>query len=479
MRNTTDIVLRDTYDLAVIGGGSGGYGAACAAARRGLSVLLVEPGPMLGGNSTLGGVNTWEPGIGGPGFHGQLFDLLSATPHAIGLSRTTKFYTSEQPWGFSSIMPPEAGLTYADSLRRAGVPHADWVRVTFDPDQLAGAMAEILNALGGVDVLLGWRFLGGSVANGRIESVDIAPVGPPTGSSERTRRVRARFFVDATAQIHVCRALGCPTRFGAESREQTGEPSAPDQPKETLNAVSVCFRLSPREHAAIDPLPPGVPDEPFVTVNNITQYPNGDLNINPLPIMEGMEFHRMGDEAGRAECVRRVHRLLRVMQTRWGFEKFGLARIFPFTGVREGPRLEARTMLTETEIRKGCSGQGDAGEWITLADHALDVHGQGGLCRELPEPYGVPWECLLPPSLSNLAVACRGAGVTHIAASSCRLSRTMMQMGHAAGLAAAVALDRKTQYPDVDRAALQKLLREDRVHLTPEAFPAPPKYSAG
>lgn len=472
-----DARMPDTYDIAVIGGGSGGFGAALAAARRGLSVLLVEPGPMLGGNSTLGGVNTWEPGIGGPGFHGQLFDLLSTVPHAIGLSRTTKFYTGEQPWGFSSIMPPppegKAGLTYADSLRRAGVPHTDWVRVTFDPDALAAGMADLLARTGKVDLLLGWRFLGGSATGQRVESIDIAPVNEP----RKSRRVFARFFVDATAQVHVCRALGCPTRLGAESRAQTGEPSAPDQPRETLNAVSVCFRLTPRAHAGVDPLPPGVPDEPYPTCCSITQYPNGDLNINPLPIMEGMEFHRMGNQAGREECVRRVYRLLRTMQSQWGFEKFGLARVFPFTGVREGPRLEARAMLSETQIRQGCSKQGNSQEWITLADHALDVHGQGGLCRELPEPYGVPWESLLPKGYSNLAAACRGLGVTHIAASSCRLSRTMMQLGHAVGLAAAVALDQKTQYPDVDRAALQKLLKEDRVNLSPAAFPPPPKVT--
>ena len=36
----------------------------------------------------------------------------------------------------------------------------------------------------------------------------------------------------------------------------------------------------------------------------------------------------------------------------------------------------------------------------------------------------------------NLLVAGRGAGFSHIAASSCRLSRTMMSLGHAAGIAA-------------------------------------------
>ena len=43
--------------------------------------------------------------------------------------------------------------------------------------------------------------------------------------------------------------------------------------------------------------------------------------------------------------------------------------------------------------------------------------------------------------LENLLVACRGAGFSKIAASSVRLQRTMIQLGHAAGMAAAMAAE--------------------------------------
>ncbi len=46
------------YDICVIGAGSGGFGAACAAARQGASVLLLEAYDGLGGTSTWAGVNT-------------------------------------------------------------------------------------------------------------------------------------------------------------------------------------------------------------------------------------------------------------------------------------------------------------------------------------------------------------------------------------------------------------------------------------
>ncbi|MBT4140707.1 MAG: FAD-dependent oxidoreductase, partial [Candidatus Latescibacteria bacterium] len=45
------------YDICVVGGGSGGFGAACAAARLGAKVILIEAGHGLGGTSTYAGVN--------------------------------------------------------------------------------------------------------------------------------------------------------------------------------------------------------------------------------------------------------------------------------------------------------------------------------------------------------------------------------------------------------------------------------------
>jgi len=184
--------------------------------------------------------------------------------------------------------------------------------------------------------------------------------------------------------------------------------------------------------------------------------------------MEGMEYVSLGEAEGRRICAQRVRQFWRWLQSEKGFDRYRLVSLFPLTGVREGPRLVGQAVLTENDVRAGWAAQRHADRLIALSDHALDVHGEGALCRELNQPYGVPYECLLPREFSNLAIACRGASFSHLAASSCRLSRTMMHLGHAAGLAVAAAAKARCDLPAVDVRQMQRWLAEDNVLLAPQ-----------
>lgn len=73
------------------------------------------------------------------------------------------------------------------------------------------------------------------------------------------------------------------------------------------------------------------------------------------------------------------------------------------------------------------------GRTVAIADHALDVHGCGGMCKELEMPYEIPLECAMTNEYANLFVACRGASFSHIASSSARLTRTMLSFGEGIG----------------------------------------------
>jgi hypothetical protein len=113
---------------------------------------------------------------------------------------------------------------------------------------------------------------------------------------------------------------------------------------------------------------------------------------------------------------------------------------------------------------------------VAIADHARDTHGadtgRAGT-GELSQPYGVPFASLLPMEFDNLAVACRGASFSSVAASSCRLSRTMMQLGQAAGTAAALAARRAmNSYAALPPAELRASLAAQNVELTWPRSPA-------
>ena len=62
----------------------------------------------------------------------------------------------------------------------------------------------------------------------------------------------------------------------------------------------------------------------------------------------------------------------------------------------------------------------------------------------------------IPKQYKNLLVASRGAGLTHIAASSFRLTKNMMQLGWAAGWAAILLNENELDdFRDVDVETLQ------------------------
>jgi len=87
----------------------------------------------------------------------------------------------------------------------------------------------------------------------------------------------------------------------------------------------------------------------------------------------------------------------------------------------------------------------------------------------------VPYRCLIPKGWRNLLIAGRAAGFSSIAASSCRLIRTMMQLGQAAGNAAALAQEIGVDLPDVRPDRLRERLRQQHVQLE---WPTPPDIAA-
>lgn len=466
-------------ELAVIGGGSGGFGAALAAARLGVDVVLVERSDKLGGNSVRGGVNIWEPGLGGTAFPFEIYRRLKREPKAVGIYSMGRHMGTFDPAREAYPFPGgetviDSKLTYLDSLQRYGLSKTEIHGVVFEPDAMAKTMLAMLEETGRCRVLFRSEFKRVTMSSkdtGRIQSVTLQKVrlvdGKPTIG---TQTLVADYFVDATGDGLVCEDAGCTMMVGQEPLSHFDEPGAPEKATLRVNGVSLLYRVTPVPTPSVEPLPEGIKPECWWAKKfpsaQINQYPNGDLNVNMLPTMEGEEFMRLGWQDARTECERRVRAHWHDIQTRCAeFRAFRIDWIAPVLGVRETKRVVGEYVLTQNDLDAGISGQKHP-DIICLADHPCDTHGghNKGI-KPLREPYGVPYRCLIPKGTRNLLIACRAASFSSIAASSCRLSRTMMQLGQAAGTAVALAKELKMEVPEVPSDRLRTSLRGQNVQL--------------
>lgn len=447
-RSKTRPLSRTCIDVCVIGAGSGGFGAACAAARLGARVVVIEAAPAPGGTSAWAGVNNYEPVAGATGLPQEVYERLRQRPLAAALQWNRTGPAPGRPWGRYELSHE---TDYRLSLsRRSGVP------ITFEPQALADVMADLLAETGRCDLRLGTRFTEIVASQGRLR--EVKAVGPGGGEC-----IAADLFIDATADILVARAAGCAVALGPEGSETYGEPSASSRDGLVLNNATLCYRvrsLGPGEEPQIQPLPEGVDVEALNPITSIRTYPNGDLNMNPLGLMTGREAFDLGDGARQAAEPRTLAQW-HLLQTRYGFDNWKLIWISPMLGVRETYRLKGRYVLRQQDLDAGLAGQ-EHEDIIALADHSVDFHGDRP-SREVPNgPYGIPFRCLLPREIDNLLVACRGASFSSIGASSCRLSRTIMVLGQAAGTAAALF---GPGVQDFGAQRLQAQLRADGVAL--------------
>ena len=427
------------YDVCVIGGGSGGFGAALAAARAGAKVILVEKQPIVGGTSTSAFVTNWEPGPG-CSFPREIYNRLKSNPGSVGIGSKVHSYERNEPYGIN-IGTIRKGLTYDSTLRRAGIPANKRYSVVMKTEALAQTMESMLKEAG-VEILLNTTFIKAETKDGIVLKAHLA------GADNKHITIRAGVFIDATGGAFLCRDIGCETMLGSDSRERFNEPSAPQKADSFLNAISLCYRIRKVENPKRQQKPSG-PVGDFGKVAFATGVNDKELIINPLPLIVGTTLI----DKGYRETMLLARKYMLAhwcwLQEYPHFKSYELKDIAPMLGIRESYRVLTEYILTEHDVRTGLKKQ-QHDDIVAIADHALDVHGGSSGIKELKEHYGIPYRCLIPRDWKNLLVACRGAGFSHIAASSCRLSRTMIAIGHAAGIAAAEAAHEKKDVRDIN-----------------------------
>ncbi|MFZ4573887.1 MAG: FAD-dependent oxidoreductase [Phycisphaerales bacterium] len=209
--------------VLIIGGGTGGVAAALACGSRGISCIVTEPTPWIGGQLTSQAV---------PPDENQWVETFGAT------RRYQRFRELVRAWyrEHRSLTPRAKD----DPLLNPG---NGWVsRLCFEPrvgHEVLESMLAPLVASGKVTVRRGLRPVGAEPAKDRVESVRFeGPDGPLT--------IRAPFIIDATELGDLYPLAGIEHAIGAEGRAAHGELHAHpggDDPRDQ-QAFSWCFALS-------------------------------------------------------------------------------------------------------------------------------------------------------------------------------------------------------------------------------------------
>lgn len=238
----------------------------------------------------------------------------------------------------------------------------------------------------------------------------------------------------------------------------------------------------------------------LVRALSVTTMPNGkaDVNINPRPLafpypeenkdyIEGNWETRMRIEQRHRDLalgllwflhndeeVPEAHRKM-AREYQLPKDEFTDNGNFPWQlYVREGRRLDGRYTITQHDVsieKNGSSPEFRHDDVIAMGEFPIDsfpVHkrqpgdsivleGYLGMLGHLTRPYKIPYRALLPKEVDGLLVA--GAiSATHVAYSSVRMEPTWMALGHAAGVAAHLAILRKCPVAEVPIQALRDLL---------------------
>lgn len=211
------------FDLAVIGGGTGGCAAALAALRNGLRVLMSEETDWVGGQLTSQGV---------PPDEHPWIEMFGATQLYLRYRREVRNYYRRH-----------FRLTAEARAREHLNPGDGSVsRLCHEPRVSLAVLQAMLDPyIGGgqLAVLLRHKPVAADIERDRVRAVTLRSL--ETGA-ERT--VSAPYFIDATEMGDLLPLTKTEYVTGFESRKQTGELHAPEEAQpQNHQAFTVCFAM--------------------------------------------------------------------------------------------------------------------------------------------------------------------------------------------------------------------------------------------
>jgi hypothetical protein len=327
--------------------------------------------------------------------------------------------------------------------------------------------------------------------------------------------VEARITIDATELGDLLVLAEVPYRWGWEWQAEWDEPSAPVGPMAMTERYPVqaptwvvVLQDFGEDTAPAIPAPPidrpgqfvgawdGYGIEPFL---NYGRLPGNRFMMNwPQRGNDyGVGLNRLVEsQAARYEWMQEAYwhsqSFARFLQTQLG-QRYGLAETsFPKQSqigggayalhpyYRESRRLRGIVTVLEQDILPQSGGrvaalpvdQAGGVTAIALGNYANDHHYPGIDFPLKPKsirwggrwtgtPFTLPYGCLIPNETDGLLVGDKNSSVSHIANGATRLQPVVLGLGQAAGMAAALCVERGCQPRELPVAVLQSALLED------------------
>ena len=434
-------VYKET-DVLVVGGGPSGLCAAVSAARAGSKVILMERYGYLGGMATGGYVlllDCLDDGKGNAVIKGLVEEMIERLRVYDGVIEQPK-----ESWGSSR---QEDILKW----RRWGATGGEDKIVRYspvvDPEMMKCASNDMaLEA--GVDLLLHAWFSKAYVEDGVIK-------GAVFDSKSGRQSVLAKVVIDCTGDGDVLYTAGEEFRIGnlplgLVFRVANIEPEKAEEYLATRDNA----KLVEEEIKKIDGVSGGysfgeLPMGFFMhgNVSNIvwfnTTMHGSAVDIADLALVE-------------VEIRKAMMRTMRYFKENVpGFENAVVIDTAPQVGTRSSRMLVGEHVITRKDLMEGVS-------YEDVVVVAQPPYRRFDPCHALKQ---IPYRCFLPKTLKGLLVAGRCMSGDFGAIEMLRVIPTVMLMGQACGIAAAMAVQNGIDIKEVDIKTLQNNIRAQNVYL--------------
>lgn len=424
-------------DVLVAGGGMSGVCCALAAARQGVSVILCQDRPVLGGNASseirmhIVGANTDRPAE----------DLVNEARES-GLIEEIRLE--------NSVKNPQ-----------------------HSPSVFDGILYDKCRAEKNLRLLLNTAVVDAEVRDGRITRVSAL-----RASTEDRFEISAKVFVDCTGDGGLGAAVGAAFTHGREAASQFQESLAPASADHKTLGSTLLFMA--RKHDR--PMPYAPPSwARKVTAEDMVHRMWGEPG-REFSYEYGFWWLEWGghlDTIKDNEAVR--DELLAILFGVWDFVKnqgdfdaanWALDWFGVVPGKRESRRFLGRHILTEADVL-GSAPQPDA---IAYGGWPIDIHPVHGFDQPdappcvwttVPLIYDIPLRSCLARDFPNLLFAGRNISASHVAFASTRVMATCSLIGEGVGISAAWAVRNGLDPADLpaNPAAMagirETILRED------------------